>query len=411
MIQLQQIPPQSLGETVKMITEGRVTKLPHIVQVRFAFIDGSFYCLAGDLKSDWLLNALSARKAKIRTNELVLNSTAKLAKDEEKSTALRGFTSKYGSRVVRAWYSNPAACLRLTPEGTPTQRGIVKGEGKATTTYQEWLSQNNDYYRGIAEAFDSASEEYDFTISHNYINTWIRRRSIRELLNLSKAEDTLIEVGSGTGAEALELSKHVSMIIATDISQRMIEILTKKVQAKKLSKKILPLKISAADISKVGDLVDCANFRVAYSFNGALNCEPELKRFVEGLSSVLIPRGYFVCSIRNSFCLSEALSHAAVLQFDKMAPRKKQPVMVSVGGMDIPAFYYPPVTFAKFFSPRFKLKKMIGLPAFLPPAYLSDYCVKFKNIASLLERMELLLAGRFPFNRFGDQTLFIFQNQ
>jgi SAM-dependent methyltransferase len=324
---------------------------------------------------------------------------------------LKAFTSKYGSRVVREWYSHSAACLRLTPEGPPTKRGLVKGESEATTTYREWRSQNKDYYSGIAEAFDSASEEYDFTISHNYINTWIRKRSIRELLNLAKPEDTLVEVGCGTGAEAIEISKHVSKIIATDISERMIEILTKKAQAKKLSNRILPLRVRAADISKVRDLVDIGMVPIAYSFNGTLNCEPELERFVEGLSSVLVPGGYFVCSIRNSFCLGEALSHAAVLQFDRMAPRKKQPVMVSVGGIDIPAFYYPPVAFAEFFSSRFKLKKLIGLPAFLPPAYLSDYYVRIMNVASLLEKMELVLGGRFPFNRLGDQTLFVFQNQ
>ncbi len=93
-----------------------------------------------------------------------------------------------------------------------------------------------------------------------------------------------------------------------------------------------------------------------------------------------------------------------------MTPRKKQPVMVSVGGMDIPAFYYPPSAFAQFFATKFTLRRIIGLPAFLPPAYLSDYYVRFKNIASVLEKFEQALGDHFPFNRLGDQTLFIFQN-
>ncbi len=224
--------------------------------------------------------------------------------------AFDAFVSKYGIAVVNDWYPNSTACLRLSPNGPPTQRGAVRGEGKATSTYSEWLGQNKEYYRGISEAFDSASEEYDFTISHNYINTWIRKRSISELLRFVKPSDTLVEIGCGTGAEAVEVSRHVSRIIATDISEKMMEILRRKIQARNLVGRIIPLQIRAADIRKASDVIGGDVIDTAYSFNGALNCEPDLDQFVEGLSRVLAPRGFFVCSVRNSFCLGEALSHA-----------------------------------------------------------------------------------------------------
>jgi SAM-dependent methyltransferase len=398
------------SETTKIITEGRLTKLPHVVKVRFVFLNGSFFVLGGKVRSDWVLNALAAGKAKLRTQELVFTVNAAAADYDEKARVLKAFETKYGSRLVRDWYSNPEVCLRLTPGEQPTLRGAVRGEGEATTTYREWLSHANNYYQSVAEAFDSASEEYDFTISNNYINTWIRKRSIRELLSVAKKQDTVLEIGCGTGAEAVEISRYVAKIIATDISESMVEIVRKKVLAKQLVDKIVPLRVKAAEIPKVRYMLNGEKAQGAYSFNGALNCEPEIGKFVDALSSILIPEGYFVCSVRNPLCLSEAISHAAVLQFGKMAPRKRQPIMVSVGGLDVPAVYYSPVSFSNAFSSRFRLLKQIGLPAFLPPAYLSDYYVKLKNVASILERIELFLSDRFPFNLLGDQTLFVFQN-
>lgn len=398
-----------MSETIKLISEGRRTGLPHVTELRFAFVDGSFFVLSGQDKSDWVKNSLKAGTSKVRTSDLVFEVTARTATAPERESTIQAFTSKYGARVVRDWYLHPEICLRLTPERPPTQRGVVRGEGEATTTYSQWVSHNRDYYQGVAEAFDSASEEYDFTISHNYINTWIRKRSITELLRFTKPKDTLLEVGCGTGAETIEISRHASKIIATDISERMIEILTKKVSARGLTGKIIPRQVRAADIAQIADQLGRDKIDVAYSFNGALNCEPDLEKFVNELSSILAPGGHFVCSIRNCFCLSEALSHAAVLQFEKMTPRKKQPVMVSVGGIDIPALYYTPRTFSGFFSRKFKLKKLIGLPAFLPPAYLSNYCVKFKKVTYILERFESLFSNHFPFNTIGDQSLFVFQ--
>ena len=404
-------PPSSLvlEDTTKIVTRGRTTGLPHIVRVRFVSLNGRFYAIAGSGQSDWVRNSLRQRKAKLRLHEYVWNVSVKKVDLNEREIVLQAFTRKYGTRVVRDWYVNSPVYLCFVPTGRPEKRAAVRGESEVATTFREWRTRNTDYYRGVANAFNSAAEEYDFTISNNYINTWIRERSIQELLRLARPEDILVEIGCGTGAEAVAITRQVSKIIATDISTQMIDLLTTKIRAKGLSKKIIPFLASASEISKISNVLNGQNPRIVYSFNGALNCEPRLGNFVDGLHSILTDDGYFLCTIRNSLCLSEAISHAAVLQFDRMAPRKKQPIMVSVGGLDIPSVYYSPSAFAQSFSGKFKLEKLIGLPSLLPPAYLSDYYVKFKRITGILEKFETVLAGHFPLNRLGDQTLYIFK--
>ena len=406
----QEIVPEN-RQTVKLVTRGRRSGLPHIVLTRYVVIEGSFYVLGGKTSSDWVMNIRASGTAKLRLGEYVYEVSAKPVLGEELSRVNAAFAKKYGERTYRQWYATSEVCLKLTPESPPQTRGVIIGELDSRTDFRQWKTQNVNYYDRVSTAFDSASEEYDFTISQNYINRWIRRRSIAELLRITLPSDVLLEIGCGTGAEAVEISKRVTKIVATDISDRMIEQLRLKVEARGLSHRLVPLKCRAKEISKVASSLPGGRARIAYSFNGALNCEPGIEEFPAELANVLEDGGYFLCSVRNTFCLSEALSHAVALQFGKMAPRKKQPIVVSVGGMDVPSTYYSPAAFVKLFSPLYDVRRMVGLPAVLPPAYLSDYYLKLGGTRRVVERIEAALGDRFPMNRFGDQTLFVFRKK
>jgi SAM-dependent methyltransferase len=408
--------PQTLSEigsqqTLKLITTGRLTGLPHIAELRYTCLDGSFFVMAGSGRSDWVLNALASGKARANIGEIVYHVTPNPETVVEKERVLESFRRKYGSGIVDQWYRSAQLCLRLDPLGPSSVRGAARGESHILNNFSQWRHKGTNYYQSVAEAFDSASEEYDYTISHNYINTWIRKRSLSELVKITRQSDVLLEIGCGTGTEAIQISKQVTGIVATDISEKMLHILKRKVLAKRLDRKILGVRVGASDISTVGGVLPQGKVRVAYSFNGALNCEPELNKFPEQLSMIMEERGYFVCSIRNTLCLPETLSHSFVFQFGKMATRKSQPMMVSVGGMDIPSYYYSPESFIRFFRPYFRVRKMIGLPAFLPPAYLNDYYLRTGKVRPFLEKLEFVFGERFPFNRFGDQTLVVFEKE
>jgi ubiquinone/menaquinone biosynthesis C-methylase UbiE len=398
------------GETIKIITKGRKTCLPHIVRTRYVVIDHAIYVLSGNRTADWVLNALYYSEVIIRSEDYLLKAKVEEVSEEEKAKAFEAFKKKYGSLIVKKWYPiSSSRCLKLIPLGSPTKRGLIKGENQVTTTYEAWVSQKNDYLNSVALAFDSAAEEYDFTISNNYINTWIRKKTIKELLKYVSPEHRLLEIGCGTGQEAVEISRYVKTIIATDVSKKMIELLSLKVRAKKLESKIIPVRLAASEIDKISEMFPDIKINGCYSFNGPLNCEPKIRTFVKHLWKILEPPGYFVCSIRNTICATEEISHIFSLQLDKLSPRKHQPIMVSVGGMDIPAFYYTPSIFVNIFKPYFKVEKIIGLPTFLPPAYLNDYYVRLRQYTSLLEKIDDLLSPHFPFNRFGDQNLFVFK--
>jgi SAM-dependent methyltransferase len=401
--------PRQSANFVQLTTRGRKTGLPHTVQLRYARFDGSFYVIPGRKDSDWMLNALRDNKGVLRIGELLFETSAELASDSMKVATTDKFRRKYGRRFTDQWYGRSTVCLRLSPNGPAKRRGSASGEFSTKSTVREWKNSGRDYYADVASAFDSASDGYDFTIRRNFINTWIRRRSIQVLKRYLTSENGALEIGCGTGAEALEISGFVKWLVAVDVSQGMVDILNAKVRANHLEGKIFPVRATAANLSAVRSDLRGEELKVAYSFNGALNCEPRIGDFVEELSGLLCPGGVFICSVRNTLCLSEVLSHAAVLQFERANPRKRQPIMVSVGGREIPSTYYSPKTFINFFRPRFKPKEIIALPGLLPPAYLSDYYLRFRSVSSIIERFDMALSNRFPLNRFGDQTLFVLE--
>jgi len=188
----------------------------------------------------------------------------------------------------------------------------------------------------------------------------------------------------------------------------MVALLRRKILARKLEK-VQALQVRAIDVGSAKDHLPGGKARIAYSFNGALNCELEIQRFPRELWNILEPGGLFVCSVRNRLCLEESLVQGALLRFRGLTPRKEQPKMVSVGGMDIPAYYYYPWEFADFFKPFFGVEKTFALPALVPPPYLNDLYVKLRSRLTFLEHADVALASVFPFNMFGDQTLFVFR--
>lgn len=392
-------------ETLILITKGRKTALPHIVRLRFAARDGSVYLIAASKNSDWVKNSISAGYVRFKVGQQVYEA---FAEEGDLNYALELFREKYGRTVISTWYKDSESCIRLR---IARRLATITGENQVSLTLADWKSSGYNYYDSVSNAFDSASEEYDFTISQNWINRMVRKRSLAVLLKYVDNRSSLLEIGCGTGEEAIKIAPQVKRIIATDISTKMIELVKLKIKAKNLEDKILPLHIPASRISEVEYLLSGNKLDLAYSFNGALNCEPDLEGFASSLSKLIKPSGYLICSIRNSVCASEMLAHLVAMQFDKCTPRKKQPIMVSVGGKDIPAFYYTPNEFARFFKPWFSLHKLIALPAIIPPAYLNEYFLKFGMLVNILERLDALFAVAPLFNLLGDQTLFVFQKK
>src|SRR5213594_4278328 len=71
--------PPKIG-TIKLITAGRITGLPHVVELRYTHQDDSFYVLAGRANTDWVSNALKSESSKVHVGGLVFKVEASVLK-------------------------------------------------------------------------------------------------------------------------------------------------------------------------------------------------------------------------------------------------------------------------------------------------------------------------------------------
>jgi hypothetical protein len=60
----------SYRELLLSLLIGRISKLPHVVRVRFILSNESFFVLAWERRSDWVMNALKGVYLLVRPSEI-----------------------------------------------------------------------------------------------------------------------------------------------------------------------------------------------------------------------------------------------------------------------------------------------------------------------------------------------------
>jgi SAM-dependent methyltransferase len=269
---------------------------------------------------------------------------------------------------------------------------------------------HNTHYAQVSHAFDQAAQSYDPLYQANPVMAWLRRESLEVLQATFPPASRLLEIGCGTGDEALALGRAGHKVVATDISAEMIE----TAQAKAVpgtgdvTWRVLPAG-QLADL--VGDY-GSGSFDGAYASFGGLNCEPDLAQTVSALVDLLRPGAQFVCSVMNRWCVWEIGWGLVHFHPGQAFRRLKQGWLDAglaspQGRLTVPTRYYSARGFARYFEPSFRVHQVRGLPVLLPPPYLGHLLERYPVAFSRLKGIECRLRDRYPFCSMGDHTLLV----
>ena len=88
-------------------------------------------------------------------------------------------------------------------------------------------------YSDTGRAFDAVAPYYDalYGPQRNAVMTWMRQQSLTLLKATFPRSSHLLEIGCGTGDEAVALAKAGRRVLATDISPKMAALTLAKARA------------------------------------------------------------------------------------------------------------------------------------------------------------------------------------
>ena len=242
-------------------------------------------------------------------------------------------------------------------------------------------------------AFDIAAQTYDTDFTNTGIGRYLRGRIWQRLDLLFQPGDTVLEIGCGTGADAVYLAQQGVHVIATDASPEMLNQTEQKAHEHHVSEFIEVRQLDLNDIPQWNLQVDGA-----YSNFGAVNCTNDWAGLAAFLASVVRPLGSVGLGVMPPFCAWETLWHGIHGDF-KTASRRwngySRAVLADGSTLDV---YYPSVQkIVKSFAPFFTRDYMAGIGVFLPPSDVYGAVENRDQLRRLLTMLEQWFARRLAF--------------
>jgi len=222
-------------------------------------------------------------------------------------------------------------------------------------------------------AFDAESAVYDEGFGRNPVGRVFRAVVQERLAALFAPGTRVLDIGCGTGEDALFLAGRGVSVHAFDPAPGMVARARAKALARGLGPPRLVFEERAAE-----EVAGCgAGFGGAYSDFGALNCA-DLPAVGLGLAAILEPGAPVLFSVMGAHPLPATIVSALT---GRGRPRGDQSPRVA--GRDVPTRYPAPTSFRRLLGPAYAWRSLAALGVFVPDP----------NFASWTERHPRLFRG------------------
>lgn len=268
------------------------------------------------------------------------------------------------------------------------------------------------------QPFDPLASTYDDTFTHTAVGRWLRGRVWARLDRHFQAGDAVLELGCGTGEDALHLAGRGVRVLATDASAAMLAVTRAKAGGNPL------VQVAALDLRAVnaltprgeGDslLMDKSlKFDGAFASFGPVNALADRRALAAWLAERVRPGGIVGLGVMGPLCLWEMAWHGLHGDFKTALRRLRGRATFQGDESAAPmTVYYPALAQVKReFAPWFRCVHVEALGLFLPPSDAFGVVEKRPRLLRLLTALEDRFARVAPLARFADHFWIEFERR
>ena len=245
-------------------------------------------------------------------------------------------------------------------------------------------------------AFDKSALRFDERFGA-WRSVAAQRAAVRRYLTrIFPVGSRLLELGAGTGEDAIYLMERERRVTLTDGSPRMVEFATEKVRAAGFGP--ATASVEQLILEEIGDYVAGAGGREAYdgaySNFAALNCLPDLQGLGRPLARLVRPGGSLAfvvfgpCSVGEM--VVELVRGRPAAAFRRL---RRRAAPGRLGGESFEVWYPSPRAVASALAPYFRRRSIRGIGIMVPPSAAEPWISRFPRLVSSLEAADRVLSA------------------
>ncbi len=245
-------------------------------------------------------------------------------------------------------------------------------------------------------AFDELATDYDASFSSGVLGRRLRQAVWRRLDSVYSAGDRILDLGCGTGEDAVYLARRGADVVAVDRSAQMVATARAKIEDAGLTEKI---EVRHGKIE--GLAVRERSFDGALSNFGALNCVEDLEAVAETLAAAVRPHGRVVLCVMGPLVPWEWVWHL-LRGRPRTGFRRLRSGGVAWRGLTV---YYPSIGELRRTFAGFRATRIAALGTLLPPTYAESWAAAHPRLIAGLDRCERQLETWWPLPWLADHYL------
>jgi ubiquinone/menaquinone biosynthesis C-methylase UbiE len=238
-------------------------------------------------------------------------------------------------------------------------------------------------------AFDGMAETYDAGFTKTRLGAWLRSVVLARAEACFEGRERILEIGCGTGEDAIHLASRGHRVLAIDASRGMIDVARKKAAMSGCDGKV---EFRHVRMEQLADAVKGESFDGAFSNFGALNCAAKMQSVIFDVAEVLNPRAALLWVLMGRYVPWEWAWFMSRMKFGKAFRRLSSD---GVTWRNVQVYYPSPRQLEQALAPYFSVVDRRALGIILPPTYAANWLNHRPRLFTAFSRIERLLT-RFP---------------